>query len=300
MNEKVSIVIPTYRREEAYLKRSIDSVLNQTYTNIEVVVVDDNPPDSEHRRIIESFMEGYRGDDRVVYLQNLKNSGGSIARNNGIFASEGDYITFLDDDDVYLPAKVEKQLAFMTEVGCDLSFTDLRLQNSEGKTVDYRSFEKLKAFDNDTLLRYHLMYHLTGTPTFMYRAEKLKEIGGFDDAIMGQEFFLMLKSIERGLSIRYFKTCDVIAYRHGDGGISFGKNKIIGENRIYQFKKQYFGRLEPKQRRYIAFRHHAVMAVAYKRNKRYLSMLGSVLAALFISPGSAVREIAQFQANLRK
>jgi hypothetical protein len=66
----------------------------------------------------------------------------------------------------------------------------------------------------------------------MYKAEKLKEIGGFEDAKMGQEFYLMLKSIENDLSIGYLDDCNVIAYRHTSGGISQGKNKINGEKTL--------------------------------------------------------------------
>lgn len=91
-----------------------------------------------------------------------------------------------------------------------------------------------------TLLKYHLMRHLTGTPTFMYKAEKLKKIGGFEDSKMGQEFYLMLKSIEWDLNIRYLSVCDVIAYRHNDGGISQGRIKLMVRNYYIGLKRSIF------------------------------------------------------------
>jgi glycosyltransferase involved in cell wall biosynthesis len=239
-NMRVSVIIPTYKREPKYLLRAINSIKNQTYRNIEIVVVDDNPPESEYRRQVMEVMQQYKNDPNVIYIINHTNMGGSIARNNGIKKASGDYITFLDDDDEYLPKKVEKQLNFMLKNDCDMSFTNLKLVNENKVTVDYREYNSLKEFDRSTLLKYHIMRHLTGTPTFMYKAEKLKQIGGFEDVSMGQEFYLMLKSIENNLEIRYLNDCDVIAYRHANGGISQGRNKIDGENALYEYKKRYF------------------------------------------------------------
>jgi hypothetical protein len=125
---------------------------------------------------------------------------------------------------------------------------------------------------------------MTGTPTFMFKTIKLREIGGFEDAKMGQEFYLMLKSIERGLKVGYIPECDVKVYKHNDGGITQGKNKIDGENRLYEFKKSYFDRLNKREIRFIRFRHWAVMVVAYGRNKMYVQMMGAGVRAFLSSP----------------
>ena len=78
----VSIVIPTYSRP-LYLKRCIESVLNQTYSNIEIFVVDDNNPDTEFRRDTEKIMSEYLNHKNVTYLQHECNKNGSAARNTG-------------------------------------------------------------------------------------------------------------------------------------------------------------------------------------------------------------------------
>lgn len=110
--DKVSIVIPTYRRAE-YLTRAIDSVLNQSHTNLEVIVVDDNNPDTEYRKKTEATMEKYKKETRVKYIKHDINRNGSAARNTGIKHSTGKYICFLDDDDFYFPQKVERQLQYL-------------------------------------------------------------------------------------------------------------------------------------------------------------------------------------------
>lgn len=105
--KKVSVIIPTYKRAK-YLDRAILSVLDQSYNNIEIIVVDDNDEDSEYRFENEKIMEKYENYNNVVYLKHKKNRNGSAARNTGIKAAKGFYITFLDDDDFFLKGRVEK------------------------------------------------------------------------------------------------------------------------------------------------------------------------------------------------
>ena len=291
----VSVIIPTYKRSVFYLSRAVQSVLNQTYKNVEVVVVDDSPNDYAGRSEIAAYMDKLQNEaSNVIYVQNDKSVGGSLARNRGIDICHGEYITFLDDDDEYKLEKVEKQLRFMLEQNCDMSFSNMIMYDTAGHVVDYRSHTDIRAFDNETLLKHHLTRKLTGTPTFMYRANKLREIGGFDDAKMGQEFYLMLKTIKNGLIIRYMNDCDVIVYKHPDGGISQGKNKIIGENAVFQTIKNHFSILNPNERRFATFRHYAVLAVAYKRNKMYGHILLAGIAAFFSSPKDFFVEIKSF------
>ncbi len=295
----VSVIIPTYKRKLDYVSNALQSVINQTYDNIEIIVVDDSPSDFPYRDDIKNYIEALN-NNRIIYIRNEKNLGGSLSRNVGINVAHGEYITFLDDDDEYMSGKVEKQLKFMLDTNCDLSFSNMIMYRMDGKVCDYRDHKGIKAFDNDTLLRYHLTKNLSGTPSFMFKADKLREIGGFKDAKMGQDFFLMLISIEAGLKIRYFNSCDIKVYKHNDGGISQGKNKIDGENMLFEFKKQYFNRLSKREIRYVKFRHYMVMSVAYQRNHLYGKMLGNALRAFFVSPFDFINECFIFIVNIIK
>ena len=102
-NENIffSVVIPLYNKEK-YIKKTLDSVLNQTYSNFEIIVVDDGSTDKSCE-IIESIK-----DDRI-HLIHKKNGGVSSARNRGIQEAKGEFIAFLDADDEWLPNKLEKQ-----------------------------------------------------------------------------------------------------------------------------------------------------------------------------------------------
>ena len=295
----VSVVIPTYKRNLNYVSNALQSVLNQTYQDIEILLIDDNPSGYPESEEIQSYIK-HLDNKKIKYIRNGKNLGGSLSRNVGIFAATGDYITFLDDDDEYMPQKVEKQLNFMLENDCDLSFSNMVMYRLDGTICDYRDHKGITSFDNDTLLHYHLTKNLSGTPTFMFKSDKLREIGGFREAKMGQDFFLMLNAIESGLKIRYFNSCDIKVYKHNDGGISQGKNKIDGENMLYEFKKKYFSILSPSEIRYVKFRHRIVMSVAYKRNHMYRKMIGESFLAFINSPIYFISETFAFIGNIYK
>lgn len=183
-NPKVTVIIPTYKRTVEFLSRAVLSVANQTYDNIEIIVIDDSPESYEHRNDIKDYMNSV-SSERIQYYQNEKNMGGSLARNRGISLAHGSFISFLDDDDEYNPEKLSKQVQFMLEGDYDLTFSDMIMYSTSGTVVDYRDYKDIPAFDNESLLHYHLMRHMTGTPTFMFKTEKLREIGGFEDAKMG-------------------------------------------------------------------------------------------------------------------
>ncbi len=289
MNAKVSVIIPTYKRSQ-FLQRAIDSVLNQTYKNLEIIVVDDNEPNSDFRKKTEMKMQKYADNTKVVYIKNNKNLGGALARNEGIFNATGDYITFLDDDDIYLPQKIEVQLGYMLKNDWDLSFSDVRIHNNNDILIDYREHKYVKDLSNKELLKQHIMHHLTPTATYMFKRQAIIDIGGFDDVKMGQEFMLMLKAIEGNLKIGYIPFAHVIQYAHDGERISVGSNKLEKEIELFNYKKKYFPHLTPRQRQYVRFRHHVVMAVVGKRSNMNTIFTKHLLMAVFTSPFDCIIE----------
>jgi glycosyltransferase involved in cell wall biosynthesis len=104
----VSVIIPTYNRANL-LGRSINSILEQTFTDFELIVVDDGSSDNT-RELVESF-----NDPRIFYVRHEKNRGVSAARNTGIKIARGEYIAFNDSDDEWLPQKLDKQVTFFKD-----------------------------------------------------------------------------------------------------------------------------------------------------------------------------------------
>ena len=121
-NKLVSVVIPTFKRADM-LDRAIESCLNQTYKNLEIVIVDDNDPESEYRKLTSKHMEKYISNKAIKYIKSHKNMGGAEARNLGINNSSGEYIAFLDDDDYFFDDKIKNQLEYMIKNNLDACFT---------------------------------------------------------------------------------------------------------------------------------------------------------------------------------
>lgn len=266
----VSVIVATYRRN-IELKNALISLIKQTYKYIEIIVVDDNADKDWNEKVLDviSFINGtYK--QNIIYIRNELNEGSAETRNIGIRASTGDYVTFLDDDDLFLPQKVENQINHMLESDAAFSITDLYLYNENDKLIEKRTRKYIKRYSKDFLFRYHFMYHLTGTDTLMFKRDYLLQIGGFPKINVGDEFYLVQKAIEAEGKFSYFPKCDVKAYVHTKTkGLSSGDRKIQGENNLYLYKKRYFHKLPKKSRRYITMRHYAVLAFTELRRKRY-------------------------------
>lgn len=138
MNNLVSIVTPVHN-SEAFLKGCIDSVLSQSYENWEHILVDDCSTDNS-ARIVKEYADK---DSRIQLISLKENSGAGVARNKGIKVAAGDYIAFLDSDDLWAPEKLERQLRFMQDNNYYFSFSAYDTINENG--VDINRIVKAKA-----------------------------------------------------------------------------------------------------------------------------------------------------------
>lgn len=112
MSALVSVVIPTYKRCQ-YICETIESVLTQTYNNIEIIVVDDNGLDTEWQKETYNRLKSFIDNKQINYIPHKTNMNGATARNTGINNANGKYIAFLDDDDLFLPSKIKKQVCLL-------------------------------------------------------------------------------------------------------------------------------------------------------------------------------------------
>lgn len=279
----VSVIIATYRREVEF-KRALESLIQQTYKNIEIIVVDDNAEDMWNKKV-KDIIDEICMQQHIIYIQNKTNLGSAETRNIGIRRAAGSYITFLDDDDVYLQKKIQNQVEHMIENNSDYCVTDLELYDENERLVEKRTRKYIKEKSKDALLRYHLMYHITGTDTLMFKKDYLLNIGGFSPVNVGDEFYLMQKAIEADGKFSYLPICDIKAYIHTEtDGLSSGESKINGENKLYEYKKKYFEMLSVRDKRYITMRHYAVLAFAEIRRKNYRNFIKYSIKSFFTSP----------------
>lgn len=288
----VSVVVATYRREDT-LKTALESLKSQSYENIEVIVVDDNADDMWNNKVQDIF-KNFVDDKRYIYLKNEKNIGSAKTRNRGINIAKGEYITFLDDDDIYLPCKIENQVKLMIEKNADYSTTDLFFYNEDGSISEYRTRRFLQNAKQSDLMKIHLMYHISGNDTLMFRKNFILDIGGFEPIDVGDEYYLIQKAILAKGVIAYLPQCDVKAYIHtGEGGLSSGQQKIDGENRLFEFKKDYFHYLDKKSLRYVKMRHYAVIAFAYLRIGKIPHVLVNGFKSFLCAPFQCIKLIVE-------
>jgi glycosyltransferase involved in cell wall biosynthesis len=279
----VSIIVATYKRMGA-LEKAIESINTQSYKNCEIIIVDDNC-DEKYSEKVKKVIDNIESDFHLNYIKNDENMGSAETRNVGIRAAKGEYVTFLDDDDLYLNNKILNQLNFMVLKDLDYSVTDLTLYSENNNLIEYRDRNYIKSTKPEDLLKYHLMNHITGTDTMMFRKEYLIAIGSFAPINVGDEFYLMERAISAGGKFGHLPRCDVKAYVHtGDGGLSSGDNKITGENNLFEYKKSFFAKLTKKEIQYIKMRHYAVLAFAEVRRKRHFNFISYGLLSFLHSP----------------
>lgn len=160
---KVSIVTPAYNAER-FIGQTIESVLNQTYSNWEMIIVDDCSTD----RTVEIIKSYTKQDPRVILIELKENSGSAVARNTAMDHATSKYIAFLDSDDLWFPEKLEKQLQFMQSQDIAFSFTKY-VQMLEDGTVTDAITKAPKQVGYDDLMKHCVI----GCLTVMINMEKI-------------------------------------------------------------------------------------------------------------------------------
>lgn len=170
MNCLITIITPNYNCEK-YISQTIESVLAQTYSNWELIIVDDCSTDKSYQIALDYASK----DKRIKVIKNDTNSGAAISRNKALDIAKGEYISFLDSDDLWEPDKLEKQLQFMKNNNCDFSFTRYNLIDEDNNTLKKTAkiVKKLNYFK-------YLHHCYTGCLTVMYRFDIAKEIRSFN------------------------------------------------------------------------------------------------------------------------
>ena len=176
----VSIIMPSYNTAP-YIKQTIQSVLDQTYTNWELIIVDDCSTDNTDE-VVDTIK-----DCRIRYFKNEKNSGAAISRNKALRKAKGQWIAYLDSDDLWMPEKLEKQIKFMEENGCAFSYTNYEEIDVDGnktgvKVTGPKKITKTGMFN----------YCWPGCLTVMYDANKIGLIQ-IEDIKKNNDYAMWLK-----------------------------------------------------------------------------------------------------------
>ncbi|WP_458187827.1 glycosyltransferase family 2 protein [Haladaptatus sp. NG-WS-4] len=187
MAPTVSVIVPTYNRADA-LPRTIESVLSQTLESLELIIVDD-ASDDDTAEVVASY-----DDDRIRFFQHEENQGASTARNTGIEHAEGEYMAFLDSDDVWLPTKLEKQVLTLKLRSDDWvsAYCKAETVHPGGQNPLVKWVTQLISRRNETegaeggkeligpILSDDL--HTSAGSTLLVRSDVVRAIGGFDES----------------------------------------------------------------------------------------------------------------------
>jgi len=234
---EISVIIPTFGSPVS-LERTINSVLAQTFHDLEVIVVDDNDPGNSCRTETEDIVSRIiTMDSRVKYIQHDHNKNGSAARNTGIKAATGKYIAFLDSDDEYMPERLEKckqALENSSSTKFQGVYTSCEYRKNNKR---YRIMDRVKS-GNFYLDYFKLKFNLyTGSNIFI-TSEAATRLNGFDES------FIRHQDIE--FMIRFFKYYDIVGVPDvlviknfvGNNKPSAKKTEDIKTHFFHVFKKE--------------------------------------------------------------
>jgi glycosyltransferase involved in cell wall biosynthesis len=225
-NKKVSVIIPTHNRAEL-LRAAIVSVLNQTFKDIEIIVADDRSTDHT-REVVRSFR-----DKRIKYITNHNNLGPSATRNYAILESKGEYIAFLDDDDEWVPEKLQKQVALLDQsppIICGVYSDRLIIDRLTNKIIS-EGLQSNKVRGN--LLSQLTMHNQINTCTVLLRKRCLDKVGLFDETISYMEDRELWIRLSLNWDFEYINEPLTRTYVHKQGHLSARlKEQIEGREKL--------------------------------------------------------------------
>ena len=226
-NYVVSVIIPMYNAER-FVKQTIESVLNQTYKEIEIIVIDDNSTDAS-ASIVQQMMSEY---PQIRYFKFNENMGVANARNKAIDMATGRYIAFLDSDDLWFPEKIEKQIQLLKEKDGCFSYAGIQMIDEDGTLLkDKRKVKEVVDY------KYLLKNTIISTSSVLLDIEK---IGKFKmpDRRRGQDYATWLMLLRRGI-VAYGVDEPLVKYRRVQSSLSSKKARNVEE--VWHVQRQYEG-----------------------------------------------------------
>ncbi|GAA4282080.1 glycosyltransferase family 2 protein [Gaetbulibacter aestuarii] len=250
---KVSVIIPTYQRS-TFLIRAIESVLNQDYKDIEIIVVDDNGKGKQQEKT-RSIVEKYSAIKLITYD---KNKGGCYARNKGAEEATGEILMFLDDDDYFLNEKVRKHIApFKEDSEITMALCNVKIADAAGNEIE----NALKYAKGDSLKSFILSGHIF-TLMMAIKAKTFRELGGFDNIPRFQDKYFMYKFFANNYKVKFVNEELLVVIEHENDRVSKQniKNESAALGVLHAFEVENFNLFNKKERVFLKNRYFLKMA----------------------------------------
>ncbi|MFH7030166.1 MAG: glycosyltransferase family 2 protein [Heteroscytonema crispum UTEX LB 1556] len=215
----VSVIIPCFNAER-WLSEAIDSCLQQTYPNLEIVLIDDGSTDNS-LEIIKSYAKNSKNSNgKKIIWESLAHQGGNHARNRGFALSNGEYIQYLDADDYILPEKIARQVRFLEKTGADVVYGDWRYRQHLPNRKSYLDNIKISGEQAD-MLESLLSTWWTAVASILYKRSAVENSGGWDESLAAaqdRDFFISV--VMNGAKVVYQPGCYSIYRRYGNVTVS--------------------------------------------------------------------------------
>ena len=273
----VSVIIPTYKRADK-LKRALDSVCNQTYRSLEILVINDNDNNDEYTKKLLALFETIT-DPRVKLVFQECHINGAAARNAGIKKAKGEYIAFLDDDDMWAHNKLQRQIETFELLdesygAVSVLFTSFLDDKTISRSIPYKDGY---IWENILLRRCDVT-----TCSIMIRHEALDKSGYFDERLSRHQEIQLLAFLSHEYKIyllrEYLLSVD-----------AWGENNPTSD-KIIKVKKDFFQSVRPlleklpkKRQKRIIIMHNFEIAFVFLREKKFIQCM-KYLVPLFSSP----------------
>ena len=292
MRKLASVIIPCFNAQQ-WLPEAIDSCLQQTYSRIEIVVVNDGSTDN-CLEIIKSY------GDKIIW-ESGANKGGNYARNRGFALSSGEYIQYLDADDYLLPEKIERQVRFLEETGADVVYSDWRYKHHLPDGTTFLDDIKISGAQED-ILESLLVNWWVAPAALLFRRGAVESCGGWDESLKaGQDRDFFISVGMNGAKVLYQPGCYAIYRQYGKVTVSTSSDVRRWENHCLLLEKaekklSQSGRLSIKYRQALA-KCYFTMARNFKYidYNQYLRLLEKTLLIFpqFKADGSGFYHLTQ-------
>lgn len=281
MNPKVSVIIPNYNYEK-FIAATVESVLAQTYENIEIIIVDDGSKDNS-LEVLKQFGEKIR-------IIEQKNQGVSEARNNGVRNSTGDFVAFLDADDIWLPEKLQRQIEkFNSDAEIGLVHCSMTLIDPQDKPIG-----ELKDGQEDWVAEEFLLFErgvvVGAGSTALVKRQIFDEVGGFDLRLSTAADWDFCYQISCKYRFGFISEPLVLYRMHGTN--MHGNIPRMEREMMLGFEKAFTGKPSVNHRECYG-NLHKVLAGSYFHAKQYKNFIRQAMKSIWMKP-SNVRYFAQF------
>lgn len=217
MNEKVSVIISTYNEPLDYIEKSLNSIVHQTYTNIELILINDNPGRGE----LDTFLTDYASsDNRIIYVKNEINVGLTASLNKGIKFASGVYIARMDADDISEIDRIDKQINNIKENGLDLVGAFITKIDEEGACIGKLAFP----VDMVHIRKYLRWGDCMPHPTWLCKKSLYDNLAGYREITGVEDYDFVLRAILSGAKLGNVGEY-LLNYRIRSGSISVSNNE---------------------------------------------------------------------------